>query len=173
MEYRPLAGRSRWHDPHRKSVRRLDPEPTGVPPRVDLAAERALASVLVAAREQGLAAAAHDLSEGGLVQGLLEASLRFGVGTSVALDGVTGRDGVSPFAALFSETTARALVAVDPSREAELVDVAEAAGVPVLRLGTTGGDALAVAGGFDGESFEIALADAREAHEGTLPRLFG
>ena len=145
----------------------------GLPPRVDLAAERALASALVEAREQGLVAAAHDLSEGGLAQALLEASLRYGVGADVALDGVTGRDGVTPFAALFSESTARALVAVDPEHEPELVAVAEAAGVPVLRLGRTGGDELAVAGGFDGETFTVPLAEAREAHEGTLPRIFG
>ncbi|MCK9796164.1 phosphoribosylformylglycinamidine synthase subunit PurL [Isoptericola sp. 4D.3] len=145
----------------------------GLPPRVDLAAEKALASALVEAREQGLVAAAHDLSEGGLVQALLEASLRYGVGADVALDGVSGRDGVTPFAALFSETTARALVAVDPEHESELVSVAEAAGVPVLRLGHTGGDALVVAGGFDGETFTVPLAEAREAHEGTLPRIFG
>ena len=145
----------------------------GLPPRVDLAAERALASVLVEAREQGLVAAAHDLSEGGLAQALLEASLRYGVGADVALDGITGRDGVTPFAALFSETTARAVVAVDPEHEPELVAVAEAAGVPVLRLGRTGGEALAVAGGFDGETFTVPLAEAREAHEGTLPRIFG
>ncbi|MFE5310047.1 phosphoribosylformylglycinamidine synthase subunit PurL [Isoptericola sp. NPDC056573] len=145
----------------------------GLPPRVDLAAERALASALVEAREQGLVAAAHDLSEGGLAQGLLEASLRYGVGADVALDGVTGRDGVTPFAALFSESTARALVAVDAEHESELVAVAEAAGVPVLRLGRTGGEELAVAGGFDGETFTVSLAEAREAHEGTLPRIFG
>ena len=145
----------------------------GLPPRVDLGAERALASVLVEAREQGLVAAAHDLSEGGLAQGLIEASLRYGVGADVALDGVTGRDGVTPFAALFSESTARALVAVDPEHEPELVAVAEAAGVPVLRLGRTGGEALVVAGGFDGETFAVLLDEAREAHEGTLPRIFG
>ena len=145
----------------------------GLPPRVDLAAERALASTLVAAREQGLVAAAHDLSEGGLAQALIEASLRYGVGADVALDGITGRDGVSPFAALFSESTARALVAVDQEHEPELVAVAESAGVPVLRLGRTGGGALAVAGGFDGETFTVPLDEAREAHEGTLPRIFG
>ncbi len=145
----------------------------GLPPRVDLAAEKALASVLVRAREQGLVAAAHDLSEGGLIQGLLEASLRFGVGASVAVDGITGRDGVSPFAALFSESAARAFVAVDPEHELELVELAEAAGVPVLRLGTTGGDEVVVAGGFDGGTFEVPLDEAREAHEATLPRIFG
>jgi phosphoribosylformylglycinamidine synthase len=145
----------------------------GVPPRVDLAAEKALASVLVSARKAGLAVAAHDLSEGGLAQALLESSLRYGVGARVSLDLVTERDGVTPFAALFSETTARVLVAVEPVREAELVELARSAGVPVAPLGETGGDAVVVSGAFDGLSFEIRLAEAREAFEGTLPRIFG
>ncbi|WP_129782853.1 phosphoribosylformylglycinamidine synthase subunit PurL [Promicromonospora panici] len=140
----------------------------GLPPRVDLAAEKALASALVEARKTGLAAAAHDLSEGGLVQALLEASLRFGVGASVALEGVTGRDKVDPFVALFSESTGRVIVAVDPEHEGELTHLAEGADVPVLRLGTTGGDAVVIEG-----QFEIPLAEAREAFEGTLPRIFG
>ncbi len=139
----------------------------GVPPRVDLAAERALASVLVGAREAGLASAAHDLSEGGLVQALLESSLRYGVGVTASTAGIQSRDGVSQFAALFSESTARALVAVAPDREAELVAAATAAGVPVLTLGTTGGDAVVV------DDVTIGLDEARTAHEGTLPALFG
>ncbi|MCK0118252.1 phosphoribosylformylglycinamidine synthase subunit PurL [Isoptericola sp. S6320L] len=143
----------------------------GLPPRVDLAAERALAGVLVEARRSGAATAAHDLSEGGLVQALLEASLRYGVGVTATVDAVTARDAVTPFSALFSESTARALVAVAPEREAELVAAAEAAGVPVARLGETGGDAVTVS--FGDESFAIALDEAREAHEGTLPRIFG
>ncbi|GAB2462062.1 phosphoribosylformylglycinamidine synthase subunit PurL [Xylanimonas ulmi] len=138
----------------------------GVPPRVDLAAERALASVLIGARRAGLAAAAHDLSEGGLMQALAESSLRYGVGVTASVAGVVERDGVSPFAALFSETTARALVALDPAREAELVAAAEAAGVPVLAIGTTGGESVTV------DEVSIPLAEAREAHETTLPRLF-
>ncbi|PRZ09420.1 phosphoribosylformylglycinamidine synthase subunit II [Isoptericola sp. CG 20/1183] len=143
----------------------------GLPPRVDLAAERALAGVLVEARRSGAATAAHDLSEGGLVQALLEASLRYGVGVTATVDAVTARDAVTPFSALFSESTARALVAVAPEREAELVAAAEAEGVPVARLGETGGDAVTVS--FGDESFAIALDEAREAHEGTLPRIFG
>ena len=139
----------------------------GVPPRVDLDAEKALASVLVGARTAGLAAAAHDLSEGGLVQALVESSLRYGVGVTASVAGIAERDGVTPFTALFSETTARALVAVDPAREAELFAAAQAAGVPVLALGTTGGDGVVV------DDVTISLAEAREAHEGTLPNLFG
>ncbi|MGH3329294.1 MAG: phosphoribosylformylglycinamidine synthase subunit PurL, partial [Streptomycetales bacterium] len=52
----------------------------GQPPRVDLARERALAEVLVAGSREGLLAAAHDLSDGGLAQALVEGCLRGGPG---------------------------------------------------------------------------------------------
>ncbi len=139
----------------------------GTPPRLDLDAEKALASVLIGAREAGLAVAAHDLSEGGLMQTVVESSLRYGVGFTGSVAPVVERDGVSPFAALFSETTARAIVAVDPARESELLAAAEAAGVPALTLGTTGGETVSI------DDVVLPLAEAREAFEGTLPKLFG
>ena len=62
-------------------------------------------------RRSGLLRSAHDLSEGGLAQALVEAALRRGHGASVSLDG-------DPFVQLFSESTARALVSVGPGEEA-------------------------------------------------------
>ena len=56
----------------------------GRPPPVDLAAERALAEVLIAAAAGGLLAAAHDLSDGGLAVALAESCLRGGLGCRVS-----------------------------------------------------------------------------------------
>jgi phosphoribosylformylglycinamidine synthase len=152
----------------------------GVPPRVSLDDERALAGVLIAAAA-GIASAAHDMSEGGLAQALVEASLHGstagagrGVGFTGSLDGVCARDGVTAFAALFSETTARALVAVAPQDEAALLALAAQHGVPALVIGTTGGDSVTILTG-DGadDVIVIPLTEARAAYEGTLPQLFG
>jgi phosphoribosylformylglycinamidine synthase subunit PurL len=158
----------------------------GVPPVVDLAAERRLALVLQNASRDHLVDAAHDLSEGGLVQALVESSLRYGVGVQVSLDDLCVRDGVTPFEALFSESTGRVLVAVPRSEEVRLADLCTARGVPALRLGETAesctpgagapvdnadhdhGPAVEVAG-----LFTLPLAEAREAHEATLPHYFG
>ncbi|HEU4912538.1 MAG TPA: phosphoribosylformylglycinamidine synthase subunit PurL [Actinomycetes bacterium] len=134
----------------------------GLPPRVDLAAEKALAALMAAAT--GLVSAAHDVSDGGLGQALTEMVLRRGVGVAVALDDVAD----DPFVALFAESVARVVVAVPADRVAELDDLAATHGVPVVRLGTTGGAALAVAGLFD-----VPLDELRAAHQGTLPALFG
>ena len=75
----------------------------GVPPTVDLAAERALAELLIAA--VGTITSAHDLSDGGLAQALAESALRNGIGATVALPG-------DAFVGLFSESAARAIVTV-------------------------------------------------------------
>src|SRR5690606_16433601 len=64
----------------------------GLPPQVDLAAEKALAEVLVEGGQSGLLAAAHDLSDGGLAQALVEAALRHDVGVKVDLAEVAGGD---------------------------------------------------------------------------------
>ncbi|MGO3289710.1 phosphoribosylformylglycinamidine synthase subunit PurL, partial [Brachybacterium sp.] len=115
----------------------------GMPPQVDLEAERSLARVLITSAEEGLATAAHDLSEGGLAQALVESVTRFGTGAQVDLVGLTERDGVDLASALFSESQGRALVAVPAEQEERLTALAAEHGVPVLRLGTTGGSALA------------------------------
>jgi phosphoribosylformylglycinamidine synthase len=133
----------------------------GRPPRPDLAAERALASVLVAAASAGLLAAAHDLSDGGLAIALAESCLRGGLGCRVALPG-------DPFTYLFSESAARAVVAVWPGREAGFAALAAAHGVPAQTLGAVGGGSLAVDG-----CFEIPVDELAAVHGGTLPALFG
>ncbi|GAA4131216.1 hypothetical protein GCM10022416_09730 [Actinomadura keratinilytica] len=138
----------------------------GLPPKVDLPAEVALASVLVAAAREGLLSAAHDLSDGGLSQALVESCLRGGLGARITLPG-------DPFVSLFSESVARAVVAVRPGSEGRLAALCEAAGVPVTQLGVTGGDALHIsARGADGqpqELFSIPLAELRETHEHIVP----
>ena len=138
----------------------------GRPPAVDLAAERALAGVLADAAEAGLLEAAHDLSDGGLAQALVESSLRYGVGVTASLDAVAERDGVDAFTTLFAESVARAVVAVRPESLGEFTELCDAAGVPVAALGTTGGDGVRVAG------FEVPLAELAAAHEATLPAVF-
>jgi len=146
----------------------------GLPPRVDLPAERALAAVLISAARDGLVDAAHDLSEGGLAQSLVEGCLRYGVGAAVDLAALGERDGVTPFEALFAESSARALVAVPRNEEVRLVDLCTARGVPALRIGVTDdtagdtGAALQVA-----DLFTVGLAELTGAHTATLPDHFG
>nr|WP_318784622.1 phosphoribosylformylglycinamidine synthase subunit PurL [Actinomadura algeriensis] len=135
----------------------------GLPPLVDLAAERALANVLQQAVRDGLLTTVHDLSDGGLSQALVESCLRGGLGARITLHG-------DPFVQLFSESVARAMVAIVPGAESKVAALCEAHGVPVSQLGVAGGDALTVttAGAAD-ELFGIPLHELRESHERMLP----
>ncbi|MBO3750465.1 phosphoribosylformylglycinamidine synthase subunit PurL [Streptosporangiaceae bacterium NEAU-GS5] len=134
----------------------------GLPPRVDLVAERALASVLVSAAADGLLEGSHDLSDGGLAIALAEACLAQGVGCSVTLPGHDA------FVDLFSESAARVLVAVRPEAFGALAELCARHEVPCYGLGTTGGSSLIVE-----EVMEIPLGELRLTHERTLPEIFG
>ncbi|MFL4477438.1 phosphoribosylformylglycinamidine synthase subunit PurL [Paeniglutamicibacter sp. ORCA_105] len=142
----------------------------GLPPKVDLAAEKTLGAILINASRDGMIDSAHDLSEGGLGAALGEMALRYGVGARVALDDLCERDGVDAFTALFSESQARAIVAVPRSEEVRFNDMATARQFPVVRLGVV--DAASTSLEVQGQ-FDLDLAELREAHEATLPKYFG
>ena len=138
----------------------------GMPPAVDLDAERQLAEILVNASRDGLVDAAHDLSDSGLAQALVESCLRHRLGARVWVP-----DEIDPFVFLFAESTARAIVAVPRSEEVRFTDMCTARRFPHLRIGVVddgGGEpALDVQ-----EQFSVPLAELRRAYEGTLPALF-
>jgi phosphoribosylformylglycinamidine synthase subunit PurL len=141
----------------------------GCPPRVDLAAEKLLGEILVNASRDGLVDAAHDLSDSGLAIALAEAVLRFGMGARIWLDEICERDGIAVFTALFSESTARAVVAVPRSEEVRFTDMCTARGQAHARIGVVdaGTDGLDVQG-----RFAVGLDAMRTAHTSTLPSVF-
>jgi phosphoribosylformylglycinamidine synthase len=136
----------------------------GTPPLVDLAAEQRLAGLMSAAAASGVVSAAHDLSQGGLAQALVEMCVLSGCGAAVTLPPPDA------FTALFSESTARILVAVPIPRLAEFAALAEEHGVPSSGLGTVTPqrDRLEISGVAD-----LGLDELRDAWTGTLERYFG
>jgi phosphoribosylformylglycinamidine synthase len=132
----------------------------GLPPAVDLDAEMRLCGLLTH-HERGTSSA-HDISGGGLVMTLVESCLRGGVGARIGLQ--SG----DPFVALFSESAGRAVVTVPAASVDRYLELAAAQGVPAVRIGVVGGDALEIAG-----VATLPLADLRAAHEATMPDLFG
>ncbi|MGZ4534342.1 MAG: phosphoribosylformylglycinamidine synthase subunit PurL, partial [Nocardioidaceae bacterium] len=135
----------------------------GLPPAVDLAAERELADILVNVSRDGLVDSAHDLSEGGLAQALVESCLRNGIGARVWLP-----DDLDPVVALFAESAGRAIVAVPRSEEVRFTDMCAARGFPHARIGVTDGT------GDDAvldvqDRFAVSLSELRAAWTATLP----
>ena len=133
-----------------------------MPPVCDLDAERRLAEVLVGAGAAGELVSAHDLSDGGLAQGLAECVMRHGVGAAVTVAG-------DPFVALFSESAGRALVSVAAGDVEGFRARCDGLGVPVEELGRTGGASLSVTSAPSAAAPD-AIPDASEttAAEGPL-----
>jgi phosphoribosylformylglycinamidine synthase len=105
-------------------------------------------------------AAAHDLSDGGLAVALLEMLLHSETGAKISLHG-------DPFTRLFSESTGRILLAVNPEDSNYLVGKAIDAGITTSRLGKSGGENLEIT-----DVLTISMMHIRQAHQQTIPALF-
>jgi phosphoribosylformylglycinamidine (FGAM) synthase-like enzyme len=132
----------------------------GAPPPVDLAQERRNGEFIRAAIRAGRVSAVHDIAEGGLAVALAE----------MAIDGRNGArldrlpDGAPAHAILFGEDQGRYVMTTSKDAAQTLIAEAEAAGVPFLRLGETGGDALILP-----DLPAIPVAELVRAHEDWLP----
>jgi len=146
----------------------------GRPPAVDLEAERVLGEILVAGSRDGMISAAHDVSEGGLVQTLVEMCLSGESGARIVLP--TDDVAADAFRLLFSESTARVVVAVPRTEELRFTEMCSVRQQPWAKIGVVDrGDT----GAPEEQLLDIqgvaslTLAELREAFEGTLPGLFG
>ncbi|MFD7906765.1 phosphoribosylformylglycinamidine synthase subunit PurL [Kitasatospora sp. NPDC057904] len=133
----------------------------GLPPKVDLERERLLGDILIAASRDGMIDAAHDLSDGGLGQALVESCLKGGQGARIIVP-----EGADPFVFLFSESAGRAVVAVPRSEELRFNDMCTARGLPATRIGVVDGDSIDVQG-----QFSVTLAELKDAHTGVIEAL--
>jgi len=91
---------------------------------------------------------------------LAEAAFGSGLGAEVELD--------STAAELFSESQARAIVAVAADHIDEFFEAAETFGVPSANVGSTGGDRLIVR--FDGGAVDTTVAGLQNLWSTALPR---
>ncbi len=134
----------------------------GAPPPVDLAAERRNGDLVRTLIGEGLASAVHDVSDGGLLVALAEMAMASGIGAELA---------PAPLAAhafWFGEEQGRYVVTTPAAAAEALIARACAAGVPVRRIGTTGGDALTP----EGEG-PILVAKLCQAFESWFPAYMG
>jgi phosphoribosylformylglycinamidine synthase subunit PurL len=145
----------------------------GLPPAIDLTAERALQDLLVALAADGLMRSAHDCSDGGLAVTLAECCFDTnGMGAEVSIAGVAvAKDaGINDAAALFGESASRVVVSAAPDAVTRILERAAAQNVPARVIGQTGGNRLRMA--VDGrivvdlavDEAERAWATAVESH---------
>jgi phosphoribosylformylglycinamidine synthase len=137
------------------------------PPAIDLVAESELADLVVDLIEYGMVETAHDVSDGGLAVALAEMCL---AGAKI------GCDAELPLAertdnTLFGEGGGRIIVAVAPKATEGFEDMARRAGIPVTRIGTSGGTRLVVRTRDGIVDIDLELADLDERREAALPEI--
>jgi phosphoribosylformylglycinamidine synthase len=141
----------------------------GLPPVLDLAAEKNLAEILVAGSVHKLFSAAHDVSEGGIAQTIAEMAMRSGIGVRLEVPA-----GLDAFTFLWSESATRAVVVLPQDRNDEFLSLCASKAFPVTKIGAV--DSLShsidLAGAF-GETISLDISELRAISEETLPRLFG
>jgi phosphoribosylformylglycinamidine synthase len=149
----------------------------GMPPALDLDAEKRLQQLLVSLAAEGALLSAHDCSEGGIAVTLAECCFGTGrLGATIDLAEITtSADGAGPEwatdFALFAETASRVVVSVVPETKDAVLARAAASGVPAAQIGTTGGARLAIRVGA-APAIDVGVADAEHAWSTGLERYF-
>ncbi|KWT81206.1 phosphoribosylformylglycinamidine synthase subunit PurL [Candidatus Magnetominusculus xianensis] len=137
----------------------------GLPPTIDPLKEKALHSVLIKLNAQGLLKSAHDCSEGGLAVTAAESAFGFLIGAEIDL----GASSLRADALLFGESATRVLI----SATAENADIVEAAvvaaGLPIARIGKTGGDILRIKAK-DMTLIEMPVSELKSIYDTSLER---
>ena len=141
----------------------------GLPPALDLSAEKTLAEILVTGSVQNLFSAAHDVSEGGIAQTIAEMAIRSGFGVRLKVPA-----GLDAFTFLWSESATRAVVVVHQNRNDVFLALCDSKSFPVTKIGEVdlSSKSIELAGVF-GETILLDIAELRTISEETLPRLFG
>jgi phosphoribosylformylglycinamidine synthase len=105
----------------------------GVPPGIDLAAEKRLIECLASLASAGLILSAHDVSDGGVAVTIAESCF---ASDGLSADMNLTRDAEAAEVALFGERGARAVVSLSAASLARLNAVAAQYGVAANRIGT-------------------------------------
>jgi len=132
----------------------------GAPPPVDLAAEKRNGDVVRGMIRAATATAAHDISDGGLLVALAEMAIASGIGARLP----AAPGSIVPHAFWFGEDQARYVVTVPAEQAGLVLAKMKGASVPCVRIGTTGGDAIAIAG-----EDPVSVAALKDGFESWLP----
>jgi len=129
----------------------------GAPPPVDLAAERRHGEFVRSLIRDGAVSAVHDVSDGGLLVALAEMAMASRIGAVLEAPG-----GAAAHAFWFGEDQARYVVTASDANS--VMRRASEAGVPLSRLGATGGSVLALA-----DARPLPVEELRRRFEAWLP----
>ncbi len=140
-----VIGNSNGHLGQSLWLREVHGREDGPPPPVNLPLERAHAEFVRQLVAEGKVTAVHDVSDGGLLVAVAEMALKGGIGCQL--------EGIGDHFTAFGEDQGRYVVT------SQVADQIQAAGIPMTRIGTTGGGAIS------GPGFSVELAALREAND--------
>jgi len=140
-----VIGQSNGHLGQSLWLRELHGREDGAPPPVDLAAERRHGEFVRQLIAEGKVSAVHDVSDGGLLVALAEMAMASGIGCTL--------EDIGDHFTAFGEDQGRYVVT------SAVADQIQAAGIPMTRIGTTGGDSLR------GPGFTVSIAALKAEHE--------
>jgi phosphoribosylformylglycinamidine synthase len=133
-------------------------------PRVDLTQGPRNAAAVARLIGQGLVAAAHDCSDGGLLVAAAEMAFAGRIGLDLHLAGVPTREPLSEFEQCFAETPSRYLIEIAPSKLDAAIRTLRELNVPCGQIGTFAvHDRLTVRSAKSGRVMDEPLAELREA----------
>ncbi len=142
----------------------------GRPPRLDYRREIAMQNALRELIQRGNIRSAHDCSEGGLAVALAECCFNPAglLGAKIDLSAA----GDAPLARLlFNESQSRVVISTIGETADTVMQLLQDRGVPAQRLGTVGGDALAIAAG--GETLRWPVAEIHDDWFNSIARIVG
>jgi phosphoribosylformylglycinamidine synthase len=156
-----VIGETKGHLGQSIYLREIHGREEGAAPPLDLKIERKNGDFVRTLIEERRVTAVHDCSDGGLAVAIAEMAMSSGIGATVATPA-----GHARHAFWFGEDQSRYVVTVPTSDADRILSDAKLAGVPAMKLGLTGGNALKL----DGED-PFQTARLRELNEAWLPRL--
>jgi phosphoribosylformylglycinamidine synthase II len=143
-------------------------EERGKTPQIDLAYEKRVHQVCLAAIDQELLFSAHDISEGGLAVCAAECAFLSPnkIGCSLEL-----KSDLRPDALLFGETQSRILITISDKNLESVLSLAEKHNISAVVLGTTGGDMFKISVN-DMSIIEVPVIEAFKAWKQAIPDYF-
>ncbi len=129
-------------------------------PAIDLDLEVRTQAVCREAIARDMVASGHDVSDGGAAVAIAESAIIGGIGVAI-----TEEPGDRWDAAMFGESQSRILLSISPEHLDELKELTKAKDVPIVVIGTVGGDSLVF-----GNSISVPLVDADDAWKNGFSR---
>jgi phosphoribosylformylglycinamidine synthase II len=145
---------------------------SGSVPTVDPEENLRVYRVYFKAVKKELIASGHDISEGGLALSIAESCVAGGLGAIIDLDRIPDCEHLSDEALLFSESTGRILVSINPEREVEFQELFSS--LPYAKIGCTRSDGRLTIRGRSGKVLvNVGVPDLVEVYRKPLYRVFG